>query len=59
MLYAFRILSAKNARLFAAMANRREVRERLAEQGIRIPDDTWFIPALHDTTTSTNCRLAA
>ena len=40
-----------NARLFAAMANRREVRERLAGQGIRIPEDTWFIPALHDTTT--------
>jgi hypothetical protein len=40
-----------NARLFAAMANRREVRERLADQGISIPEDTWFIPALHDTTT--------
>lgn len=40
-----------NARIFAAMANRREVRERLAERGIRIPDETWFVPALHDTTT--------
>lgn len=40
-----------NARLFAAMANRRAVREQLAAQGIRIPEDTWFIPALHDTTT--------
>ncbi|RKT46340.1 hypothetical protein BDD21_3848 [Thiocapsa rosea] len=40
-----------NARIFAAMANRREVRDRLAERGIRIPDDTCFIPALHDTTT--------
>ncbi|MCG6939728.1 MAG: DUF2309 domain-containing protein [Thiohalocapsa sp.] len=40
-----------NARIFAAMANRREVREQLAEQGIAIPDETLFIPALHDTTT--------
>jgi uncharacterized protein YbcC (UPF0753/DUF2309 family) len=40
-----------NARIFAAMANRREVRELLAEQGIDIPAETWFIPALHDTTT--------
>ena len=40
-----------NARIFAAMANRREVRKRLSEQCIQIPDDTWFIPALHDTTT--------
>jgi hypothetical protein len=40
-----------NARIFAAMANRREVRELLADDGIRIPDETWFIPALHDTTT--------
>ncbi|WP_162268022.1 DUF2309 domain-containing protein [Thiohalocapsa sp. ML1] len=40
-----------NARIFAAMANRREVRELLAGQGISIPDDTHFIPALHDTTT--------
>ncbi len=40
-----------NARIFAAMANRREVRQLLAEQGVPIPDETWFIPALHDTTT--------
>lgn len=40
-----------NARIFAIMANRREVRALLAEQGIRIPEETWFIPALHDTTT--------
>ncbi len=40
-----------NARIFAAMANRREVRDRLTERGIRIPEETWFIPALHDTTT--------
>jgi len=40
-----------NARIFAAMANRREVRELLSEQDIHIPEDTHFIPALHDTTT--------
>lgn len=40
-----------NARIFAAMANRREVRALLAEQGIAIPAETWFVPALHDTTT--------
>ncbi|NEX15132.1 MAG: DUF2309 domain-containing protein [Halochromatium sp.] len=40
-----------NARIFAAMANRREVRELLAKDGILIPDETWFVPLLHDTTT--------
>ena len=38
-----------NARLFAAMANRPEVRDELREQGIDIPDDTWFIGGYHDT----------
>jgi len=38
-----------NARLFAAMANRAEVRERLRERGIDIPKDTWFIGGYHDT----------
>jgi uncharacterized protein len=38
-----------NARLFAAMANRPEVRERLREKGIDIPEDTWFIGGYHDT----------
>ncbi len=38
-----------NARLFAAMANRSEVRERLREEGIDIPADTWFIGGYHDT----------
>lgn len=40
-----------NARIFAAMANRREVRALLAEDDILIPEETWFVPALHDTTT--------
>ncbi len=38
-----------NARLFAAMANRPEVRDLLRERGIEIPDDTWFVGAYHDT----------
>jgi len=38
-----------NARLFAAMANRQEIRQLLAERGIKIPDDTWFIGAEHNT----------
>ena len=38
-----------NARLFAAMANRIEVRERLRDEGIDIPVDTWFIGGYHDT----------
>lgn len=38
-----------NARVFAAMANRPQVRRLLAEQGIAIPDDTWFVGGQHDT----------
>ncbi|MBL9113757.1 MAG: DUF2309 domain-containing protein [Verrucomicrobiaceae bacterium] len=38
-----------NARLFAAMANRPEVREGLKSRGIFIPEDTWFIGGYHDT----------
>jgi len=38
-----------NARAFAAMANRPPVRHLLGEQGITIPDDTWFVGAQHDT----------
>jgi hypothetical protein len=37
------------ARLFAAMANRPEVRLHLRERGIDVPDDTWFIGGYHDT----------
>ncbi len=40
-----------NARIFAHMANRPAVRQRLQEHGIVIPDDSWFVPALHNTTT--------
>jgi uncharacterized protein YbcC (UPF0753/DUF2309 family) len=38
-----------NARLFAAMANRAEVRMRLHQRGIDIPSDTWFVGGYHDT----------
>lgn len=38
-----------NARVFAAMANRPEIRKLLAERGIAIPADTWFIGAEHNT----------
>ena len=38
-----------NARLFAAMANRPEVRDRLREEGIDIPEDTWLIGGYHDS----------
>jgi uncharacterized protein len=39
-----------NARSFAAMANSTEVRAELAKRGLDIPDDTWFLPARHNTT---------
>lgn len=44
-------LGVFNARIFAQMANKPAVRQRLREQGITIPDDAWFVPALHNTTT--------
>ncbi|MEK8089736.1 DUF2309 domain-containing protein [Thermithiobacillus plumbiphilus] len=40
-----------NARVFAQMANKPAVRERLRAQGLDIADDAWFIPAFHNTTT--------
>ncbi len=40
-----------NARVFAAMANEPEVRHILNEKGLPIPDDTWFLPGKHNTTT--------
>lgn len=39
-----------NARAAAVMANHPEVRNLLAEKGIVIPKNTWFVGALHDTT---------
>lgn len=41
--------SGPNARLFAAMANRPEVRALLATRGIQVPAQTHFIGAEHNT----------
>ena len=38
-----------NARAFAAMANHPEVRARLRDRGLAIPDTTWFVGAYHNT----------
>ena len=38
-----------NARAFAAMANRPEVRVLLAQRGLPVPDTTWFVAAEHNT----------
>ncbi|NOT12446.1 MAG: DUF2309 domain-containing protein [Methylococcaceae bacterium] len=38
-----------NARIFAAMANRPEIRSLLTARGISIPPDTWFIGSEHNT----------
>ncbi|MDD2724031.1 MAG: DUF2309 domain-containing protein [Methylovulum sp.] len=40
---------APNARAFAWMANHENVRAILGERGIVIPDSTYFVPALHNT----------
>jgi uncharacterized protein YbcC (UPF0753/DUF2309 family) len=40
-----------NARVAAAILNDARVRTGLAEKGIAIPQDTWFLGCLHDTTT--------
>ena len=41
--------SGPNARLFAAMANRPEVRALLARRDIHVPEDCWFLGAEHNT----------
>lgn len=38
-----------NGRLFAAMANHPQVRIRMREMGMNIPDDTGFVGGYHDT----------
>ncbi|NDE90900.1 MAG: DUF2309 domain-containing protein [Alphaproteobacteria bacterium] len=40
-----------NARVAAAILNDANVRTGLKSRGITIPDDCWFLGALHDTTT--------
>ncbi len=42
---------APNAQLAADLLNDPEVREALMANGVSIPDDTWFVAGLHDTTT--------
>jgi uncharacterized protein YbcC (UPF0753/DUF2309 family) len=39
-----------NARVFANMANKPEVRRLLKERGLAVPDDTWFLAGKHITT---------
>ena len=39
-----------NARVAAAVLNDSAVREGLRARGLQVPADTWFVPALHDTT---------
>lgn len=41
---------AVNARVFAYMANKKEVRALLQKGGLAIPDTTHFLGAMHDTT---------
>jgi hypothetical protein len=40
-----------SARVVAALLNQPLVRQGLQERGIIIPEDTWFLAGLHDTTT--------
>ncbi|WDI41498.1 YbcC family protein [Bremerella sp. P1] len=40
-----------NARIASWWLNSPDVRAGLATQGIVIPDSTWFVPAVHNTTT--------
>jgi uncharacterized protein YbcC (UPF0753/DUF2309 family) len=39
-----------NARVAAYIANKKEVRDKLKERGIEIPETTQFVGGLHDTT---------
>jgi len=42
-----------SARVVAALLNDTAVRRGLVDRGITIPEDTWFLAGLHDTTTDT------
>ncbi|HEY9129817.1 MAG TPA: DUF2309 domain-containing protein [Sulfurovum sp.] len=44
-------ISLPNARALCMIGNKHEVREKLREKGIDIPQEVKFIPALHTTTT--------
>lgn len=43
-------VGAPNARAFAKAANHPDVRTALRAKGLSIPDTTWFVGALYDTT---------
>jgi uncharacterized protein len=40
-----------NARVAASLLNEPAIRQGLSERGIQVPTTTWFVPALHNTTT--------
>jgi len=40
-----------NARTLALLCNDPEMRKNLAQQGVSIPEETWFVAAEHNTTT--------
>jgi uncharacterized protein len=40
-----------NARVLADLLNNPAVRDEMSVLGIDVPDTTWFVPGLHDTTT--------
>ncbi len=40
-----------NARVLADLLNSAAVRQELGALGVDVPDGTWFVPALHNTTT--------
>lgn len=42
---------AINARVAAALLNDPAVREHLPAQGYAVPEDTWFVPGVHNTMT--------
>lgn len=42
-----------NARVAAAILNQKAVRAELAQRGVHIPEDTFFMAGLHETTTDT------
>ena len=44
-------ISLPNARALCMIGNKHEVREKLKERGIDIPQEVKFLPALHTTTT--------
>ena len=44
-------VSLPNTRTLCMIANNKDVRDKIKEQGIHIPDGTKFIPGLHITTT--------